>query len=165
MHSQLIQSSRDEKMAPTRGVACGGRPQSILQRKTLYKKLLALARGNGEKPGVLQIIHDYTGGSETRMKKDRGISRGPVPEILSAPALAVWTRLKPARMAGGSPPRRFSASNIQRSSKGAGRPANHAVRWASRLRNVGLKEPITHRAGKSPGYSSSSSKIRSINSW
>ena len=50
-------------------------------------------------------------------------------------------------MAGGSPPRRFTASNFQLTAKGAGRPASRAVRGASRLKDVGLKEPITHRAG------------------
>lgn len=73
-------------------------------------------------------------------------------------------------------------SPLPTSTKGAcafgGRPAIHAASPASHLSNVGLKRPITHRAGKSHlfkpscGYSSSfvsfhssSSRIRSMNIW
>ena len=55
-----------------------------------------------------------------------------------SPALAVWLRLKPAQVAGGSPPCRFIAPSIQSGLSRIGRSANHGARGASPFGNVGL---------------------------
>ena len=82
--------------------------------------------------------------------KGRGLSAAAqIQRFFYNPALAVWARLKPARNG------RWVASTTlycyQRPTnlKGGREACKPRREGASRLRDVGLKEPITHRAGKS----------------
>ena len=77
------------------------------------------------------------------------------------PAIAVQTRLEPARIG------RWVASPwlrcFQHPERGSGRPAIPHGRWASLIKDVGLKGFVTNRAGnviREPYSSSSSSSKR-----